>query len=98
MPHQEKSHLPRLDAQAYRGQSYVHWTMTIKDRQTGWLTPAFSFQFRELLCHTAFRYALTCPIYCLMPDHMHLLWIGIDDRSDQVKASKYLRRHLNVPL
>jgi len=95
---QEKSNLPRLDPESYRGQAYVHWTMTIKDRQTGWLTPVFNYKFRELLTHTAFRYALACPIYCLMPDHIHMLWIGIDDRTDQLKASKYFRKQLGIPL
>jgi REP element-mobilizing transposase RayT len=74
-------HLFRLDREFYRGQAYVHWTINIEERQTGWLIPVFYYKFRELLTHTAFRYAVTCPIYCLMPDHMHLLWVGIADQS-----------------
>lgn len=76
--------LPRLEREYYRGQSYVHWTLTIQDRRTGWLIPTFYYKFRELLTHATFRYSITCPIFCLMPDHMHLLWIGIDDRTDQL--------------
>ncbi len=95
---QQKKHLPRLEPGFYRGQAYVHWTLKIKDRRTGWLIPAFNYKFRELLTHAAFRYAFTCPIYCLMPDHMHLFWIGIDDLSDQLKAMKYFRTQLNIPL
>ena len=91
-------HLRRLEASFYRGQAYVHWIMTIKDRRTGWLIPAFNYKFRELLTHAAFRYAFTCPVYCLMPDHIHMVWIGIDDQTDQRKASKYLRRQLAEPL
>jgi REP element-mobilizing transposase RayT len=72
--------------------------MTIEDRRTGWLIPAFNYKFRELLTHAAFRFAFTCPIYCLMPDHIHMVWIGIDDRTDQLKASKYFRRQLGDPL
>ncbi|WP_252854987.1 hypothetical protein [Aeoliella straminimaris] len=98
MPSDEKRHLPRLEQSAYRGPSYVHWTMTIRDRRTGWLIPAFNYKFRELLTHTAFRYAIACPIYCLMPDHLHMIWIGIDDRSDQLKATRYFRKQLAVPL
>ncbi len=92
------SHLKRLDRQCYRGQAYVHWTVTMQDRAVGWLIPAFYYKFRELLTHAAFRYAVTCPIYCLMPDHMHLLWIGIDDKSDQVNAMKHFRKHLQAVL
>lgn len=98
MPQDKKGHLSRLDPTAYRWQAHVHWTMTIEGRRTGWLIPAFNYKFRELLAHTAFRYSLACPIYCLMPDHIHMLWIGIDDRTDQLKASKYFRKQLNIPL
>jgi REP element-mobilizing transposase RayT len=94
-PHRK---LPRLDPGHYRGQAYVHWTMAIQGRKTGWLIPTFYYKFREILAHAAFRYSFTCPIYCLMPDHMHLLWIGIDDRSDQLKASEYFRKRLGDSL
>ena len=90
--------LSRLDRGYYRGQAYVHWTMTMQDRKTGWLVPIFNYKFRELLTHATFRYSITCPIYCLMPDHLHLLWIGIDDRSDQLCAMKFFRKQLAIPL
>jgi REP element-mobilizing transposase RayT len=98
MPLQPHEHLPRLDRDYYRAQAYVHWTLTIEDRRTGWLTPTFYYRFRELLTHTAFRYSVACPIYCLMPDHIHMLWIGIADQSDQLKAMKYFRRHTGASL
>lgn len=98
MANEQHDQLPRLDPGFYRGQAYVHWTMTIQDRRVGWLIPNFYYKFRELLTHTAFRYALTCPIYCLMPDHMHMVWLGIDDRTDQLKASKYFRKQVGEPL
>ena len=98
MTNQTKEHLSRLEPKAYRGQSYVHWVMTIQDRRTGWLIPAFHYKFRELLTHTAFRYLIACPIYCLMPDHIHLIWVGIDDRTDQLKASKYFRKQVGITL
>ena len=91
-------HLPRLTPQHYRGQAYVHWTMTTRDRATGWLIPIFYYKFRELLAHTMFRYGLTCPIYCCMPDHIHFLWIGILDRADQQLAAKFFRKQINPVL
>jgi hypothetical protein len=33
-----------------------------------------------------------------MPDHLHLLWIGILDGSDQRNAAKYFRKQLNPVL
>ena len=31
-----------------------------------------------------------------MPEHFHALWIGIDDRMCQLKASKFFRKQLNT--
>ncbi len=80
--------LPRLGPEAYRGLACVHWSMTIDDRKTGWLKPIFYDKFRELLTHTCFRYGLACPIFCLMPDHLHLLGLGLVDSADQRLAMK----------
>src|SRR5438067_543784 len=88
-------HLKRLPPEHYRGQAYVHWSMTMQDRTTGWLAPVFYYKFREILTHTAFRYGFCCPIYCCMPDHLHLLWIGITDECDQRLAARYLRKQLS---
>lgn len=72
--------------------------MTIDQRKTGWLSRAFYFQFREILTHTAFRHGIACPIYCCMTDHLHLLWMGITDASDQRLAARFFRTQLNIPL
>ncbi len=72
--------------------------MTIDDRKTGWLTPQFYYKFRELLTHTLFRYAINCPIYCCMPDHIHMMWLGLSSQSDQLNAMKFLRRQTNIVL
>jgi putative transposase len=88
-------YLKRLPAEYYRGQAYVHWSMSTEKRKKGWLEPSFYNKFREILTHTLFRYGLTCPIYCCMPDHLHLLWVGIYDGTDQLQAAKYFRKHIN---
>lgn len=69
--------------------------MTIAHRQTGWLDNAFHFQFREILTHTCFRHGVMVPIYCLMPDHLHLLVLGYQADGDQRKAVRFLRKHTN---
>jgi putative transposase len=91
----EQSYLRRLPAENYRGAAYVHWSLTIENRQQGWLKPIFYYKFRELLTHALFRHGLCCPIFCCMPDHMHLLWIGILDSSDQLAAMRFFRTQLN---
>ena len=70
-------HLPRLAPEFYRGFAVVHWTITLERRATGWLDDLFHLHFRELLLHAAARQGLLCPAYVLMPDHIHLLWMGL---------------------
>jgi putative transposase len=86
--------LPRLPREWYQGNAYVYWTHSIHRRQTGWLDAGFHTAFREILLHTCARYRLACPFYCLMPDHWHLLLIGLCERSDQWVATRFLRKHV----
>jgi putative transposase len=92
------SHLPRLTPKSYLGHAAVHWTMTINHRTTGWLDSSHHALLRELLLHTCHRYALACPAYCLMPDHAHFFWLGLDPISDQRLAAAWFRRHWNALL
>ncbi|XZE18173.1 hypothetical protein SH449x_003457 [Pirellulaceae bacterium SH449] len=89
MPNRE--HLSRLPREFYLGNAIVHWTLTIRDRKQGWLTPVFFYRFRELLTHSMFRYSIACPVFCLMPDHIHMIWMGLADGSDQLNCMKYFR-------
>ena len=73
----------------------VHWVMTIDRRATGWLDELRHARFREALLHTMVRYDLLCPVYCLMPDHVHLVWVGVDQRTDQKQAAAFFRRITN---
>ncbi|MCA9199795.1 MAG: hypothetical protein KDA87_19780 [Planctomycetales bacterium] len=45
-----------------------------------------------------FRYRLACPLFCLMPDHMHMVWMGLGDESDQLNAMKHFRCRCNEVL
>ena len=76
----------------------VFWTNTLEERSRGWLTPAFHATFRELLLHAAAREHLFCPAYCLMPDHLHLVWMGMRRATDQLNAMKFLRTQLEPAL
>jgi REP element-mobilizing transposase RayT len=72
----------------------VHWTLTIAKRSRGWLNDAFHGHFRETMLHAAAREGLFCPTYCLMPDHMHLVWMGMRGETNQLIGMKFLREHL----
>ena len=86
--------LPRLTPEFYQGTAHVLWTCVVTERRQGWLDVTFHACFREILLHTCARYQLGCARYVLMPDHLHLLWVGAVPSSDQLKAIKFLRRHL----
>jgi REP element-mobilizing transposase RayT len=98
MPQTQKSHLPRLPRTGYQGRAFVFWTHTFENRATGWLIDSFHARFREVLLHACARYQLACPIYVLMPDHWHLVWIGLGEASDQMLATAFLRRNLREAL
>ncbi|QDS94708.1 hypothetical protein FF011L_34880 [Roseimaritima multifibrata] len=94
----KRDHLKRLSPEHYRGFAMVHWSLTIRERKTGWLTPPFYYRFRELLAHAMFRYGIACPMFCLMTDHFHMLWMGLFDGSDQLLAMKHFRKSVNESL
>lgn len=91
-------YLPRLPREHYQGDAVVHWTLPISMRKTGWLDERFHAVFRELMLHTAAREGLFCPIYCLMPDHLHFVWMGLRRNTDQLNGMAFLRTHLEPKL
>lgn len=98
MSFEPKRNLPRLERHYYRGHAVIFWTNTVEARTRGWLTPAFHANFREMMLHAAMREHLLCPAYCLMPDHLHLVWLGLRRDSDQLNAMKFLRVYLEPAL
>jgi REP element-mobilizing transposase RayT len=97
-PENRSFYLPRLPREHYQGDAVVFWTLTVFDRVQGWLATNFHHRFRELLFHTAAREGLLCPVYCLMPDHLHLVWMGLRLDTDQHNGMVFLRTHLEPEL
>jgi REP element-mobilizing transposase RayT len=91
-------YLPRLSAEFYQGDAVVHWTLPIAHQGKGWLNDTFHAQFREIMLHAAARESLFCPTYCLMPDHLHFVWMGLRLNSNQLYAMRFLRRYLSPSL
>ena len=67
-------------------------------RDRGWLGDRFHGLFREIVLHASAREGLLCPTYCLMPDHLHLVWMGLWRASDQLNGVAFLRRYLEPAL
>jgi REP element-mobilizing transposase RayT len=87
-------YLPRLRREFYQADAVVFWTMPVAHRARGWLNESFHAAFREMMLHTAAREGLLCPAYCLMPEHLHLVWMGVRRDSDQRNGMKFLRARL----
>ena len=87
-------YLPRLRREFYQADAVVFWTMPVAHRGRGWLSEGFHAAFRELMLHAAAREGLLCPAYCLMPDHLHLVWMGLRRSCDQRNGMKFLRAEL----
>jgi putative transposase len=95
MPNPDLHSLPRLERNCYQAFAAVHWTMKVEPPIPGWLTDHFHQNFRTLMLHACVREQLFCPAYCLMPDHLHLMWLGLAVESDQLNGMKFLRTYLN---
>ncbi len=94
-PRSSFSHyLPRLKREFYQADAVVFWTLPVAHRQSGWLDHSFHAAFREMMLHAAAREGLLCPAYCLMPNHVHLVWMGIRKQADQRNGMKFLRAQL----
>ena len=91
-------YLPRLSREYYQADAVVFWTLTVFDKAKGWLTPAFHQRFQYLMLHAAAREGLVCPVYCLMPDHLHRVWMGLWLDSDQINGMAFLRTYLEPEL
>jgi putative transposase len=94
MSHDGYRELPRLPREYYEGDAVVLWTLSLFDRGRGWLSESFRLRFERLMLHVAARELLLCPIYCLMPDHIHLIWMGLARSSDQRNGMAFLRTYL----
>jgi putative transposase len=95
MSNPDLHHLPRLERSHYQAFAAVHWTMRVEPAYTGWLDDRFHHEFREVLLHACVRENLVCPTYCLMPDHLHLMLLGLAVDSDQLNAIKFFRLQVN---
>lgn len=91
----ERHSLPRLERAKYQNFAAVFWTHNLEPRATGWLDETLHREFREVLVHAGGKYHLFCPAYCLMPDHFHLIWLGLKLGSDQLNATLFLRKQVN---
>jgi putative transposase len=81
----EKTH--RLDRELYRGIVTVSFTLCIQDKKQAFTEATLVKTFIEMLTSVTDISLYKIPVYCFMPDHLHLLIQGISNKSDVWKAT-----------
>jgi putative transposase len=84
MPIREKTH--RLDRELYRGTVSVSFTLCIQDSKPAFNEASLVKIFIEMLTGLTEKSSCTIPVYCFMPDHLHLIVRGTSDSSDVWKT------------
>ncbi len=90
--------LPRLPRSSYLGIGATHWIFTLEARATGWLTPELHLKFREILTHAAARFGCAFPVYCVMPDHVHMMSWNLQESTDGYLVVRFIRQHTAAAL
>jgi putative transposase len=80
----EKKH--RLPEAAYRGRRTVSITACVEGRRRLFQDEEAVGAMVDILRHWCSETVCLVPIYCFMPDHMHLLIQGIEERSQPKRA------------
>jgi len=78
----------RLGPEAYRGERAVAFTCCTENRRRQLVDASVIDQLIETLRVQAERFLCLVPIYCFMPDHLHVVTWGVDDIAD-AKAATY---------
>ena len=78
-PIREKPH--RLPDVHYHGRKCVAFTAVEAKRRPRFATPEIHDAVREALLSAGERHGCLVPIYTLMPDHLHVLFLGRDEHS-----------------
>ena len=82
----EKRH--RLPRESYRGQVNVAFTLCIANRTPFFAEPDVVSAFVSMLRAVTEKHACVVPIYCFMPDHVHLLLSGQKESADAWNAAQ----------
>ena len=82
----EKQH--RLSENDYKGEVSVSFTLCVKDRVRLFRDESIVADFRNILANLIDRFSCIIPIYCFMPDHQHVLVIGIKEKADTLSFIK----------
>ncbi len=75
----EKKH--RLPDVMYHGRKCIAFTATEAARRSCLAREDIHQAMRESLTSASVRHASLVPVYCLMPDHFHVMFLGLNEES-----------------
>lgn len=81
----EKRH--RLPKEFYRGELSVAFTLCLKEKIKAFMRSEIVEVFTDILAMVVINKGCIVPVYCFMPDHLHLMITGIRSSSDIWKAA-----------
>jgi putative transposase len=76
----EKKH--RLTRDAYQGRVEVAFTACVRGKECAFADTETVEALKAILAKYARAKACSVPVYCFMPDHLHVMLRGLEDRSD----------------
>jgi REP element-mobilizing transposase RayT len=81
-----RTRVRRLPRHLYTGERSVAFTACTKDREVLFLQPKDIDAHVDNLRRAADACDCVVPIYCFMPDHLHVMFKGLDATSDTLAA------------
>ena len=76
----------RLDRAAYGGEVAVAFTLCVDDRVPVFEDHGLAASFTETLARECEAHRCLVPVYCFMPDHVHVMTLGRTPRTDAWKT------------
>ncbi len=82
----------RLPRDCYRGPVTVSFTACIESFKQPFVDAKIVGEFVSLLTKSIEKYECIVPIYCFMPDHLHVMMHGQSDKADLWQAMVHFKQ------
>jgi REP element-mobilizing transposase RayT len=84
MPIRERNH--RLPRELYKGIISASFALCIQENARAFVEPQTIGVFEDILSSVVTKAQCIVPVYCFMPDHQHLIIMGISNDADLWKT------------
>ena len=81
----------RLEPSQYRGERTAAFTACVGDRKAVFTAKGIVDPLIRYLARAAEAHACFVPIYCFMPDHLHVMFKGLSEEADPLGAMCYFK-------